>query len=176
RSACALPRPVPRGRARRGARRRVARARPEPPAAGGGMITSKFPGSTADDALPRRPRLQPGSWPHAPFNLQYTGRYENLTARRSAIRPRFVAPLTARRSSLSAIPALRAGVGHGGGFANRGGLVRDPTTLLGSPAPQMPRFPKPDPGPARGNTSAVKPSLRRSHLAIRTPVPPIPFR
>ncbi len=46
--------PVPRrcagGRARRGARRRVgqARARAQPPAAGGGMITSKFPRSTAE--------------------------------------------------------------------------------------------------------------------------------
>jgi len=47
----------------------------------------------------------------------------------------------------------REGLGHGGGFANRGGFVRNPTTLLGSPAPQMPAFenriPAPLPAPAQ---------------------------
>jgi hypothetical protein len=39
----------------------------------------------------------------------------------------------------------RGAVGHGGGF--RGGFVRDPTTLLGSPAPQMPAFQNRIPAP-----------------------------
>ena len=39
----------------------------------------------------------------------------------------------------------RGGVGHGGGF--RGGFVRNPTTLLGSPAPQMPTFQNRIPAP-----------------------------
>ena len=37
------------------------------------------------------------------------------------------------------------GLGHGGGF--RGGVVRDPTTLLGSPAPQVPAFENRIPAP-----------------------------
>src|SRR5262249_2937053 len=52
------------------------------------------------------------------------------------------------------VPALRrtsscasGGLGHVGGFANHGGLVRDPTTLLGSPAPQMPTFENRIPAP-----------------------------
>jgi hypothetical protein len=44
--------------------------------------------------------------------------------------------------------AFARGGGHGGGFGGgahmggggRGGFVRNPTTLLGSPAPQMPAF------------------------------------
>ena len=48
----------------------------------------------------------------------------------------------------------RGGLGHGGGF--RGGFVRNPTTLLGSPAPQMPGFPKPDSGPARGTDAGAR--------------------
>jgi len=39
----------------------------------------------------------------------------------------------------------RGGLGHGGGF--RGGFVRNPTTLLGSPAPQMPAFQNRIPAP-----------------------------
>ena len=39
----------------------------------------------------------------------------------------------------------RGGLGHGGGF--RGGVVRDPTTLLGSPAPQVPAFENRIPAP-----------------------------
>ena len=41
----------------------------------------------------------------------------------------------------------RGGVGHAGGFANRGGFVRDPSTLLGSPAPQVPAFQNRIPAP-----------------------------
>jgi hypothetical protein len=44
----------------------------------------------------------------------------------------------------------RGGGGHGGGFAHpsgRGGFVRNPTTLLGSPAPQMPAFQNRIPAP-----------------------------
>jgi hypothetical protein len=48
----------------------------------------------------------------------------------------------------------RGAVGHGGGF--RGGFVRNPTTLLGSPAPQMPVFQKPDSGPARGTYAGAR--------------------
>src|SRR5262245_48695038 len=39
----------------------------------------------------------------------------------------------------------RGGFGHGGGF--RGGFVRNPTTLLGSPAPQTPAFENRIPAP-----------------------------
>ena len=51
--------------------------------------------------------------------------------------------------------ALARGGGHGGGFAGgahmggggRSGFVRNPTTLLGSPAPQMPAFENRSPAP-----------------------------
>src|SRR5882757_6346866 len=41
------------------------------------------------------------------------------------------------------------GGGHGGGFGGggHGGFVRNPTTLLGSPAPQMPAFENRVPAP-----------------------------
>jgi hypothetical protein len=57
----------------------------------------------------------------------------------------------------------RGGFGHGGGFAGRGGFVRNPTTLLGSPAPQMPasRIPAPlaapSPAPAINGPSGRSP-------------------
>jgi hypothetical protein len=43
----------------------------------------------------------------------------------------------------------RGGGGHGGGFAHAGGggFVRNPTTLLGSPPPQMPAFENRIPAP-----------------------------
>jgi hypothetical protein len=46
----------------------------------------------------------------------------------------------------------RGGLGHGGGFANRGGFVRDPSTLLGSPAPQTPAFENRIPAPLAAPT------------------------
>src|SRR6266446_5599107 len=46
----------------------------------------------------------------------------------------------------------RGGLGHGGGF--RGGFVRDPSTLLGSPAPQMPVFQNRIPAPLAAPTQA----------------------
>jgi hypothetical protein len=46
----------------------------------------------------------------------------------------------------------RGAVGHGGGF--RGGFVRNPTTLLGSPAPQMPAFQNRIPAPLAAPTQA----------------------
>jgi hypothetical protein len=46
----------------------------------------------------------------------------------------------------------RGAVGHGGGF--RGGFVRNPTTLLGSPAPQMPVFQNRIPAPLAAPTQA----------------------
>ena len=46
----------------------------------------------------------------------------------------------------------RGGFGHGGGF--RGGFVRNPTTLLGSPAPRMPAFQNRIPAPLAAPTQA----------------------
>jgi hypothetical protein len=49
------------------------------------------------------------------------------------------------------------GGGHmGGGFGGggRGGFVRNPTTLLGSPAPQMPAFENRIPAPLSSPTQA----------------------
>jgi hypothetical protein len=45
--------------------------------------------------------------------------------------------------------ARGGGGGHGSGFGGggRGGFVRNPTTLLGSPAPQMPAFENRVPAP-----------------------------
>jgi hypothetical protein len=45
--------------------------------------------------------------------------------------------------------ARGGGGGHGGGFGGggRGGFVRNPTTLLGEPAPQMPAFENRIPAP-----------------------------
>jgi hypothetical protein len=45
-----------------------------------------------------------------------------------------------------------AGGGFGGG--GRGGFVRNPTTLLGSPAPQMPAFENRIPAPLSSPTQA----------------------
>jgi len=45
---------------------------------------------------------------------------------------------------------FRGGFGHGGGF--RGGFVRNPTTLLGSPAPRMPAFQNRVPAPLAAPT------------------------
>jgi len=54
----------------------------------------------------------------------------------------------------------RGGFGHGGGFRGgfgdgggfRGGFVRNPTTLLGSPAPRMPAFQNRIPAPLAAPT------------------------
>ena len=46
----------------------------------------------------------------------------------------------------------RGAVGHGGGFATHGGFVRDPSTLLGSPAPQTPAFENRIPAPLAAPT------------------------
>jgi hypothetical protein len=50
----------------------------------------------------------------------------------------FAAVLAAARVVGSTSGFARGGVGHGGGFAGDGGFARNPTTLLGSPAPQTP--------------------------------------
>src|SRR3977135_2501506 len=58
-----------------------------------------------------------------------------------------LATATALTGGLTADAPARGG-GHGGGFGGgapiggggRSGFVRNPTTLLGSPAPQMPAF------------------------------------
>jgi hypothetical protein len=65
-----------------------------------------------------------------------------------------LATATALTGGLTA-DALARGGGHGGGFAGgahmggggRSGFVRNPTTLLGSPAPQMPAFENRSPAP-----------------------------
>jgi hypothetical protein len=60
----------------------------------------------------------------------------------------FTAVLVAAACVAGSTPGFaRGGFGHGGGFANRGGFVRNPTTLLGSPAPQMPAFENRIPAP-----------------------------
>jgi hypothetical protein len=53
----------------------------------------------------------------------------------------------------------RGGFGHGGGF--RGGFVRNPTTLLGSPAPRMPAFQNRVPAPLAAPTQPIW----RGHVA-----------
>jgi hypothetical protein len=65
-----------------------------------------------------------------------------------------LATATALTGGLTA-DALARGGGHGGGFGGgahmggggRSGFVRNPTTLLGSPAPQMPAFENRSPAP-----------------------------
>jgi hypothetical protein len=46
----------------------------------------------------------------------------------------------------------RGGMGHGAG--GRGGFARNPTTLLGNPAPQMPTFQSRIPGPLTSPSQA----------------------
>jgi hypothetical protein len=53
----------------------------------------------------------------------------------------------------------RGGFGHGGGF--RGGFVRNPTTLLGSPAPRMPAFQNRIPAPLAAPTQPPVTGRRR---------------
>ena len=66
---------------------------------------------------------------------------------------RVFAAVLAAACVVASTPGFARGLGHGGGFASRGGFVRNPTTLLGSPAPQMPAFenriPAPLPAPAQ---------------------------
>jgi hypothetical protein len=60
----------------------------------------------------------------------------------------FAAVLVAAACVVASTPGFaRGGLGHGGGFANRSGFVRDPSTLLGSPAPQTPAFENRIPAP-----------------------------
>jgi hypothetical protein len=60
----------------------------------------------------------------------------------------FAAMLVAAACVVASTPGFaRGGFGHGGGFAKRGGFVRNPTTLLGSPAPRMPAFQNRIPAP-----------------------------
>jgi hypothetical protein len=60
----------------------------------------------------------------------------------------FAAVLVAAACVVASTPSFaRGGLGHGGGFANRGGFVRNPTTLLGSPASRTPAFENRIPAP-----------------------------
>jgi hypothetical protein len=62
----------------------------------------------------------------------------------------FVAVLAAACVAGSTPGFARGGGGHVGGFAHasgRGGFVRDPTRLLGSPTPRMPAFENRIPAP-----------------------------
>ena len=61
----------------------------------------------------------------------------------------------------------RGGFAHGAGLSGRSGFTRNPTTLLGNPAPQMPVFesrsPAPLPSPAQApviNGPLSQPALR----------------
>ena len=59
---------------------------------------------------------------------------------------RVLAAVLATACIVASTPGFaRGGLGHGGGF--RGGVVRDPTTLLGSPAPEVPAFENRIPAP-----------------------------
>ena len=61
---------------------------------------------------------------------------------------RFFAAVLATACIVASTPGFaRGGLEHGGGFANRGGFARDPSTLLGSPAPQTPAFENRIPAP-----------------------------
>ena len=63
-----------------------------------------------------------------------------------AIMKRVFAVVLAAACVVGSTPSFaRGGFGHGGGF--RGGFVRNPTTLLGSPAPRMPAFQNRIPAP-----------------------------
>jgi hypothetical protein len=78
---------------------------------------------------------------------------------------RFLAAMLALTCVVGSTPSFaRAGLGHGSGG---GGLRRDPTTLFGAPAPQMPTFenriPAPLPAPAQApiiNGPVSQPALR----------------
>ena len=65
---------------------------------------------------------------------------------------RVFAAVLATAFVVASTPGLARGAGHGGGF--RGGFVRNPTTLLGSPAPQMPVFQNRIPAPLAAPTQA----------------------
>jgi hypothetical protein len=67
-----------------------------------------------------------------------------------------VAAIAVGSAGIATDALARGGGGHGGGFARgagfahgsgRGGVVRDPTTLLGAPAPRMPAFENRIPAP-----------------------------
>jgi hypothetical protein len=64
---------------------------------------------------------------------------------------RVFAAVLATAFVVASTPGFARG-GHGGGF--RGGFVRNPTTLLGSPAPQMPVFQNRIPAPLAAPTQA----------------------
>ncbi len=55
---------------------------------------------------------------------------------------RLFAAVLAVACVVGSTPGFARGAGHG-----RGGIVRDPTTLLGAPAPQMPAFENRIPAP-----------------------------
>ena len=64
---------------------------------------------------------------------------------------RILAAVLATACIVASTPGFaRGAVGHGGGF--RGGFVRNPTTLLGSPAPRMPVFQNRIPAPLAAPT------------------------
>jgi len=66
---------------------------------------------------------------------------------------RFFAAVLATACIVASTPGFaRGGLGHGGGFTNRGGFVRNPTTLLGSPAPKTPAFENRIPAPLAAPT------------------------
>jgi hypothetical protein len=62
----------------------------------------------------------------------------------------FLALLLAATCVVGSTPSFARGGGHGGGL--HGGFTRNPTTLLGSPAPQMPAFENRIPAPLAAPT------------------------
>src|SRR5262249_61517884 len=92
----------------------------------------------------------------------------------------FAAVLVAAACVVASTPGFaRGGFGHVGGFANHGGPVRDPTTLLGSSAPQMPVFENRIPAPlaAPSPPPVVKrPPARSPHGGGMAAAPPLPRR
>ena len=68
---------------------------------------------------------------------------------------RVFAAVLATACVVASTPGLaRGGLGHGAGFANRGGFVRNPTTLLGSQAPRTPAFQNRIPAPLAAPSQA----------------------
>src|SRR5262245_3571309 len=95
---------------------------------------------------PARPRERP------PAMTLFRGGARN---KESIMKRVLTAVLVAAACVVAATPGLaRGGFGHGGGFAARSGFVRNPTTLLGSPAPQMPTFENRIPAPLAAPSQA----------------------
>jgi hypothetical protein len=63
-------------------------------------------------------------------------------------------PLFAAVLAVACLVGSTPGFARGAGHAGRGGFVQNPTTLLGSPAPQTPAFESRIPAPLSSPTEA----------------------